>query len=137
MLAGCGLLPVVAVAQQPVAALAASDRAWVSTGGAIPEQCLSAVLVLEIDGREVTGPAAEFDLAPGRHALNGRARVNTTHCPVARDDRELTVPDLEADFEAGLTYHVALDHSATDRAEWALVIWKIEPRPGEWPEAPR
>jgi hypothetical protein len=37
-----------------------------------------------------------------------------------------TIPDLEADFEAGKTYYVGLDHSSKNKEEWRLVIWKTE-----------
>jgi hypothetical protein len=91
-----------------------------------PQACLSAVVIREIDGEPVTVSHRAFELAPGRHRMNGMANINTAFCPVADGAPGRAVPDLEAEFEAGRTYYVGLDHSAPDRSGWALVIWRVE-----------
>ncbi len=57
--------------------------------------------------------------------MNGRANINTTFCTVVWGNQGSPIPDLEADFEAGKTYYVGLDHSSKNRNEWKLVIWKV------------
>ena len=58
--------------------------------------------------------------------MNGMANIDTATCPVAEEGRGPGVPDLAAEFEAGKTYFVGLDHASEDRSEWQLVIWRIE-----------
>ncbi len=91
-------------------------------------QCISPVRILKIDGREVAVQRMGFDLDPGKHTMAGSALVNTAFCPVVvgpgtyRD----SAPPLEAEFEAGKTYYVGLDHSARNRKDWKYVIWKVK-----------
>jgi hypothetical protein len=90
-------------------------------------QCISPVRILKIDGREVAVQRMGFDLDPGKHSMAGSALVNTSFCPVVgtatyRD----SAPPLEAEFEAGKTYYVGLDHSAGNRKDWKYVIWKVK-----------
>jgi hypothetical protein len=68
-----------------------------------------------------------FDLEPGIHSLNGRAILDTTYCRPIHGRVSQDVPDLEAEFEAGKTYYIALDHASRNFNDWRLVIWKVEP----------
>lgn len=103
-----------------------SDMALVVTNGERPERCLSAVVIRELDGEDVTVSHRAFELAPGRHTMNGMANINTRFCPVPGDGRGAGIPDLTADFEAGKTYYVGLEHASPDREDWQLVVWRIE-----------
>ena len=90
-------------------------------------QCISPVRILKIDGREVAVQRMGFDLDPGKHTMAGSALVNTAFCAVvgAGTYRD-TAPPLEAEFEAGKTYYVGLDHSARNRKDWKYPIWKVK-----------
>jgi hypothetical protein len=101
-------------------------KARIVTHFEMPDQCLSAVVILEIDDEETTVNNREFELEPGPHTMNGRAAINTGICPVLDGEPGRPVPDLEAEFEAGKTYYVGLDHSSSDRGEWHLVIWQVD-----------
>ncbi len=90
-------------------------------------QCISSVRILKIDGREVAVQRMGFDLDPGKHTMAGSTLINTSFCPVVgpstyRD----SAPPLEAEFEAGKTYYVGFDHSASKRKDWKYVIWKVK-----------
>lgn len=91
-------------------------------------QCISAVHVTKIDGKEATVQRMGFDLDPGPHSLNARALVDTSFCKVVGPDtgRYPNTP-IEHIFEAGKTYYLGFDHSATMRQDWKLVVWKEEP----------
>jgi hypothetical protein len=91
-----------------------------------PAECLAAVAIKQIDGRQKMVSPLGFDIEPGSHSMSGTAQINVANCPRVRGYRDQGVPPLEADFEAGKTYYVGLDHSSADRTEWALVIWKVE-----------
>lgn len=102
------------------------DPARIVTDQARPERCLAAVVIREIDGAEVSVSHRAFDLEPGPHTMNGMAHVDTTFCPVTDGGPGPGIRDLAAEFEAGKTYFVGLDHASKDRGEWQLVIWRIE-----------
>ena len=88
--------------------------------------CISPLAITRIDGLAVQVSHKEFQIEPGIHQLNGRATMNMRHCqPLEKDDR-LEIGDLEAEFEAGISYFVGFDHSDTDKSEWKLVIWMVE-----------
>lgn len=102
-------------------------KAKIITGNEKPAECISSVQVNAIDGKQVYVEALGFDIEPGKHALTARAVVNTSFCKVLGSSvgKDKT-PPLEADFEAGKTYYVGLDHSSSNRKDWRLVIWKVE-----------
>jgi hypothetical protein len=105
----------------------ASHAAKIITGNEKAAECISSVHVNAIDGELVYVQPLGFDLEPGKHRLTARAVVNTSFCKalgpsVGKDE----TPALEADFEAGKTYYVGLDHSSSNRKDWRLVIWKVE-----------
>ena len=89
-------------------------------------QCISSVVIDEIDGKLSNVAKQGFMLDAGTHSMSGRAIINSANCPALRGRNSYVVPDLEADFEAGKTYYVGLDHSSKNKEEWRLVIWKIE-----------
>jgi len=115
-----------AIAMLPPAAIAVGEKALVFTGIEKPDQCLSSVVIREIDGRETVTGSQRFELEPGTHTMNGHANINTTFCAVAGNGEGPGVPDLQAEFEAGKTYYIGLDHSSGNRDEWELIVWKVE-----------
>lgn len=91
-------------------------------------RCISPVAIERIDGREVTVNRHGFELDPGRHTMSGRAFIDTSFCSTVGggSSRNYTPEPLDAQFEAGKTYWVGLDHSARDRKDWKYVIWKVK-----------
>jgi hypothetical protein len=122
---------VLALVLVPALALAggehAEHKAKIITGNEKPTECISSVHVNAIDGEQVYVQPLGFDLAPGRHTLTGRAAINTSFCAaVGPSNGKEKIEPLEAEFEAGKTYYVGFDHSANNRRDWKLVIWKVE-----------
>lgn len=114
------LLPLAGQAADPV-------TAKVVTSFSKSAQCISAVHVTKIDGKEATVQRMGFDLDPGTHTLNARALIDTSFCPVLGPDTGSNPnAPIEYTFEAGKTYYLGFDHSATLRKDWKLVIWKEE-----------
>ena len=103
-----------------------AGQAQIITQNERPAQCISRVVITDIDGRLTNVARQGFKLDAGTHSMNGRAIINTSQCPAIRGRSTYTIPDLEADFEAGKTYYVGLDHSSKNKEEWRLVIWKVE-----------
>lgn len=121
------ILMIVVLAALPVAAvLAANGKAKIVTQNQLPASCISRIVVTDIDGRLRTVPKQGFELDAGPHTIQGRAIVSMANCPTANAKKAYPVPALEADFEAGKTYYVGLDHSSRNQADWRLVIWKTE-----------
>jgi len=121
-------LALLVVALLPIHVMADSTgTAQIITQNSRSVQCISAVVIDEIDGKLSNVTRQGFQLDAGRHSMNGRASVNTGNCPAIRGRTSYVVPDLEADFEAGKTYYVGLDHSSKNKEDWRLVIWKTEP----------
>lgn len=113
------LLPFQAIANK-------SSKAKIVTQNERTAQCISSVVINEVDGRLSNVAKLGFELDAGTHSMNGRAIINTANCPAIRGRNSYVVPDLEADFEAGKTYYVGLDHSSKNKEEWRLVVWKTE-----------
>lgn len=103
-----------------------SSKAKIVTQNERTAQCISSVVIDEVDGRLSNVAKQGFELNAGTHSMNGRAIINTANCPAIRGRNSYVVPDLEADFEAGKTYYVGLDHSSKNKEEWRLVVWKTE-----------
>lgn len=103
-----------------------SSKAKIVTQNERTAQCISSVVINEVDGRLSNVAKLGFELDAGTHSMNGRAIINTANCPAIRGRNSYVVPDLEADFEAGKTYYVGLDHSSKNKEEWRLVVWKTE-----------
>ena len=119
---------VLLLALVPVLAFAGeNDKARVVTGMEKAASCIAAVHVNNIDGREVDPPQPAFDIDPGSHRITARAVINTSNCRVTGigSQRHKTGP-LVAEFEPGKTYYLGYDHSASNRKDWKLVIWKVE-----------
>ena len=102
------------------------SKARIITQTAKPAECLSRVAIRKIDGEETFVHPQGFTLEPGRHTMSGTVALDTSYCKVARGNEWTEIPPLEEDFEAGKTYYVGFDHSAADRNEWRLVVWKVE-----------
>jgi hypothetical protein len=116
-----------AVAFLPTHVFAGSEgMAQIITQNERTAQCISSVVIDEIDGKLSNVSKQGFKLEAGTHSLNGRALVNVGNCPAVRGRNSYVVPDLEAEFEAGKTYYVGMDHSSKNKEEWRLVIWKVE-----------
>ncbi len=120
-------LALFAVLALPFQAQAASeDMARIVTQNAKPADCISRVAIRTINGKEKFVSPQGFDLEPGRYTLNGTVALDTTFCKVVRGNENTRPEPLEAEFEAGKTYYIGFDHSSPTRAEWSLVIWKVE-----------
>lgn len=109
-----------------LAQAAPDDKARIVTQNAQPADCISRVAIRTINGKEKFVSPQGFDLEPGRYTLNGTVALDTTFCKVVRGNEYTRIEPLEAEFEAGKTYYVGFDHSSTNRADWGLVIWKVE-----------
>ncbi len=105
-----------------------AGKARIVTSGDKPSECISAVHVNRIDDREVKVQKLGFEIDPGKHTLSARAIMNTSFCKaVGIGGTGLqTAEPIEADLEAGKTYYLGYDHSASNRKDWKLVIWKVE-----------
>lgn len=112
-------LPAHAVANQ-------TGKAKIITQNERAAECISSVVIEEIDGKLSNVSKQGFELDAGPHSMNGRAIINIRNCPVIRGRPSYVVPDLEANFEAGKTYYIGMDHSSKDREDWRIVIWKTE-----------
>lgn len=90
-------------------------------------QCISPVHIKKIDGREAAVQRMGFSLEPGKHTLSGSALVDISNClTIGSTTRHYQAAPLEAEFELGKIYYVGYDHSSSDRADWKIVIWKVE-----------
>ena len=99
----------------------------VVTQGGAPVDCMAAVEITRIDGRQIIVPSRGFEIKPGEHRLNGRALLDTTWCKLSKDARIFgPVPDLQVNFQAGRTYYIGFDHKPDNSREWQLVVWKVE-----------
>ncbi len=90
-------------------------------------KCISPIEVNKIDGKEVKVQKLGFSIDPGKHAISGRALINNSFCSVTGlDTGNNPITPVEYDFEAGKTYWIGYDHSASLRKDWKLVVWKVE-----------
>ena len=103
-----------------------SDKAHIITQNQKPSQCIARVAVTDIDGQLRSVSKQGFSLEPGEHSLKARALIDRSGCPEVSSNKSYAVPPLEADFEAGKTYWVGMDHSSRNKRDWKLVIWKVE-----------
>jgi len=112
----------------PMLAQAGDDgKAMIITSGEKPAECISAVHVNQIDGKEVKVQKNGFDIDPGQHTLTARAIVNTSFCKaMGPATGQNQAAPLEMDFKAGKTYYLGYDHSSPLRKDWKLVVWKVE-----------
>jgi hypothetical protein len=92
-------------------------------------QCISPMVVQNVDGEELASGRTQITLAPGTHTINGAAQVNTSFCRsvgISRGGRKEATPALEAEFEAGKTYYIGLNHKASRPDGWFYEVWKTE-----------
>ena len=107
-----------------------SGMAKVVTHIARPADCLAAIAVNKIDGEKRAVSAKSFLIEPGVHAINGKAILDTTNCPITDTRLQLSsAPDLEVNFELGSTYYIGYYHKSDNTDEWQLVVWNIETNP--------
>ena len=104
--------------------------AKVVTHLARPADCLAAIAVNRIDGEVKAVSEQSFLIEPGVHTINGKAKLDTTSCPIT-DSRLLisSAADLEVNFELGFTYYIGYYHKPASTDEWRLVVWNIETNP--------
>jgi len=89
--------------------------------------CIAAIEVNQIDGKEVKVQKLGFSINAGKHAISGRALINDSFCKVTGvDTGNNPIMPIEVDFEAGKTYYIGYDHKANLRKDWKLVVWKVE-----------
>ena len=68
-----------------------------------------------------------FWIEPGVHTMTGSALIDSSSCPtVGRSSSPPRAEPLEANFDLGKVYYVGYDHSARDKKEWKIVVWKVE-----------
>lgn len=95
-----------------------------------PSREMFAVKITEVNG-DFTSREQGVWLKPGTYTINakgakfdrrwtGSVGRDSNH-PVKRGGYE-----IELDLEAGKTYHIALDTSSANRADWKLVNWRVE-----------
>lgn len=107
-----------------------SGMAMVVTNIARPADCLAAITVTTVDGQKVMVSAQSFLIEPGIHTVNGKAMLDTTHCPITDKRFQMgRAEDLEVNFELGYTYYIGYYHQPADPQEWKLVVWNIETNP--------
>jgi len=117
---GLLLLPLLASAGKK------DELAKVITSASNGAQCISPIHVRKIDGREKKVQRMGFNLEPGKHTLSGSALINTSFCStLGRGTNNYNVPPVEAEFEAGKTYYVGINHKSPNRKEWEYVVWKV------------
>ena len=122
------LLPLVLLAPA-VNGMASEGKAKIVTQAFRDAECISQVTIRKLDGQNRFLSPQGFEVDAGKHSMSGSIAFNSGNCPGhsgnPRSNKRQYAP-LEADFEAGKTYYVGFDHSATDPEEWAYVIWKVE-----------
>ena len=90
-------------------------------------QCISPVHILKVDGKEIYVQPQGFNLEPGKHTMSGKALINTSYCQTVGQGTNRIHPDpLEAEFEAGKTYWVGINHRSPNRKDWEYVIWNVK-----------
>lgn len=111
----------------PISAVASKgDVAKVITSASNGAQCISPIHVRKIDGKEKQVQRMGLDLEPGKHTLSGSALINTSFCStIGRGTNNHKIPPIEAEFEAGKTYYIGINHKSPNRKEWEYVIWKV------------
>lgn len=125
--AGIGIALLLALAIPCQALAKDAGKAKIITGHNRAAECIAPIQVRKIDGREAAVQPMGFSLEPGVHTLTGSAKIDTSSCmTVGRGTGRNKIEPLEAEFEAGKTYWIGYDHSSPNRADWKLVIWKVE-----------
>lgn len=89
-------------------------------------QCITPVVINEINGELKTLSQQGFVLDAGTHSLGGWAERDPENCPALRGRDHYSVPPLRATFEAGKTYYLGMDQSSKNKEDWRIVVWKTE-----------
>ena len=120
---------VLALLLLPLAGKAAeAGKAKIVTSFSRDAQCIAAVAVNQIDGKEVKVQQAGFEIDPGTHTIQARSLVKGNLCKaVGGDQGNNPTEPIEYTFQAGTTYYLGFDYSDSLRKNWKLVIWKEEP----------
>ena len=112
----------------------------VVTTEALPERCILAVVITEVDGEDVTGEENEgrFELEAGSHTFSGYGVVaedgtDIEMCATFADNAVAVNPGDEigkgtmtVDVKAGKEYYLGLDVRRADKSTWKIVAWKIK-----------
>ena len=118
---------------------AATTGVVVTTEG-LPERCILAVVITEVDGEDVTGVENEgrFELEAGKHSFSGYGVVgedgtDVEMCATFADNAiavnpgdELGKGSMTVDVKAGKEYYLGLDVRRADKSTWKIVAWKIK-----------
>jgi len=87
------------------------------------------MLIKNVDGVEKAGALMQVELEPGTHTLSGPAQIDNSFCSrvgVSRGGRKNALQPLTAEFEAGKTYYIGVNHKASRESGWFYEIWKVE-----------
>lgn len=118
-------LPIVAGAEAEAEA-DAIGKARIITNYNNLAQCISPVHILKIDGKDIFVQPQGFTIDAGKHTMSGKSLINTSYCPTIGQGTNRYIPDpLEAEFEAGKTYWVGINHRSSNRDDWKYVIWNV------------
>jgi hypothetical protein len=111
----------------PVIQAQDAKKAKIITSVEQPANCISAVEVNQIDGKEVKVQKLGFSIDAGKHSMTARALINDSFCKVVGlDTGNNPITPIEYDFEAGKTYYLGYEHKSSLRQDWKLVVWKVE-----------
>ena len=97
-----GLLILVLLSIAVRASAGDPEKAQLVTGDENAMRCLSSVAINEIDGEAQQVPERGFELEPGMHSMNGRARLNLRYCRVTGDRSYAPVPEPSTALLLGL-----------------------------------
>ena len=123
------VLTIAAMAFSMSSAVAGEGKARIITTAEDPVNCISPMEINSVDGKELAGTRMQIELDPGKHTITGLARINTSFCSrvgVSRGGRNSSLEPLEAEFEAGKTYYIGVNHKASRDSGWFYEIWKVE-----------
>ena len=101
--------------------------AIVHTAGSRKAEAIFPVVIYKLDGREISTERPSRKLKPGIHRINARAIVDRNLVAGLKTDlsRENNAP-LVFNFQSGRRYFVGIKANSDRRADWRLVVWKIE-----------
>jgi len=92
-------------------------------------QNIYSVYAVAVNGQELARRENALWLKPGEHTIKAvnKTTLNRNFVPGLRGDRSReSMQPLTLDVEAGKTYYVGLKADSGRRADWQLVVWKIE-----------
>lgn len=92
-------------------------------------QNIYSVYAVAVNGQELARRENALWLKPGEHTIKAvnKSTLNRNFVPGLRGDRSReSMQPLTLNVEAGKTYYVGLKADSGRRADWQLVVWKIE-----------